>query len=139
MMREHMLANMRDHLLALQQITAALAGGDYDRAADVAERRLGMSSLEGHGAAHLARFMPPGMAASGTAMHRAASRFALAARDADVDGGLAPAFAALSGVMEQCVACHNEDVPIEGYTFDYEAQKDEGTHENFPLKYDHSG
>jgi hypothetical protein len=40
---------------------------------------------------------------------------------------------------EQCVACHNENVPIEGYTFDFEAMKDQGTHENFPLKYDHSG
>lgn len=40
---------------------------------------------------------------------------------------------------EQCAQCHNENVPIEGYTFDFEAKKDEGTHENFPLKYDHSG
>lgn len=39
----------------------------------------------------------------------------------------------------QCVQCHNENVPIEGYTFDFEAKKAEGTHENFPLKYDHSG
>ena len=40
---------------------------------------------------------------------------------------------------EQCTGCHNENVPIEGYTFDYEAKKDEGTHEKYPLKYDHSG
>ena len=40
---------------------------------------------------------------------------------------------------EQCTSCHNENVPIEGYTFDYEAKKDEGAHEKFPLKYDHSG
>ena len=40
---------------------------------------------------------------------------------------------------EQCTGCHNENVPIEGYTFDYEAVKDQGTHEKFPLKYDHSG
>lgn len=106
MMRDHMLANMRDHLLALEQITTRLAGGDYDRAADIAENRLGMSSLDSHGAAHIARFMPEGMAAIGSGMHRAASRFAIAARDAGVDGGLAPAFGALSEVMRQCVACH---------------------------------
>ena len=106
MMRDHMLANMRDHLLALQEITAQLSAGDYDRAADIAESRLGMSSLESHGAAHMARVMPDGMAATGTAMHRAASRFALTARDADVEGGLSKAFGALSDVMEQCVACH---------------------------------
>lgn len=40
---------------------------------------------------------------------------------------------------EQCVACHNENVPIEDYTFDYETEKDAGTHENFPLKYNHDG
>ncbi len=39
----------------------------------------------------------------------------------------------------QCIGCHNENVPVEGYTFDYEAKKDEGTHENFPLKYNHDG
>jgi hypothetical protein len=39
----------------------------------------------------------------------------------------------------QCVDCHNENVPIEGYTFDYEAVKDQGMHENFPLKYNHDG
>ena len=37
----------------------------------------------------------------------------------------------------QCVVCHNENVPIEGYTFDFEAKKAEGTHENIPLKYNH--
>ena len=107
MMRDHMLANMRDHLLALQEITSQLSAGDYDRAADIAEQRLGMSSLESHGASHMARVMPEGMAATGTAMHRAASRFALTARDADIEGGLSKAFGGLSEVMQQCVACHS--------------------------------
>ena len=106
MMREHMLANMRDHLLALQEITAYLASGAYDQAAEVAENRLGMSSLDAHGAAHMAEFMPDAMAAIGTGMHRAASRFAISASDAEIEGGLAKAFGALSEVMQQCVACH---------------------------------
>ena len=33
-MREHTLANMRDHLLALQEIQSALARSEYDRAAE---------------------------------------------------------------------------------------------------------
>ena len=107
MMREHMLANMRDHLLSLQTITRQLAADDYGQAADTAEDRLGLSSLESHGARHMARVMPEGMARIGTEMHKAASRFAIAARDAEVDGGLAKAFGALSEVMAQCVACHN--------------------------------
>ncbi len=107
MMREHMLANMRDHLLALEQITRHLSNREYDSAAEVAENRLGMSSLEDHGAAHMARVMPQEMAAIGTGMHRAASRFAIAARDAEIEGGLNAAFSALSDVMQQCVACHS--------------------------------
>lgn len=105
-MREHMLGNMRDHLLVLQTMTRQLADGEYEAAADIAEARLGMTSLESHGAAHLAQFMPEGMRGTGTAMHRAASRFAIAARNAAVEGGLEQAFGALSDVMAQCVACH---------------------------------
>lgn len=106
MMQEHMLDNMRDHLHALQEIQAALAKSDFDKAADIAEQRLGMSSLETHGAAHMAPYMPKAMQDIGTQMHQAASRFALAAQDASADGSVAKAVAALSAVTTQCVACH---------------------------------
>ncbi len=106
-MKEHMMHNMRDHLSALQTITRQLADGEYDAAADTAEQRLGMSSMSRHGAAHMAPYMPKGMRAAGTAMHRAASRFAVAARNAEVEGGLSRAFGALSEVMAACVACHS--------------------------------
>jgi len=106
MMREHMLSNMRDHLLALEEITRYLASNQYDEAAEVAENRLGMSSMALHGASHLGKFMPKEMGAIGTNMHRAASRFAVAAKDAELEGGLSKAFSALSEVMQQCVACH---------------------------------
>lgn len=105
-MVEHMLGNMRDHLLALSEITRYLANQDYEKAADVAESRLGMSSLDLHGAAHMGKFMPKEMGSIGTNMHKAASRFAIAARDAELEGGLNKAFLALSDVMQQCVACH---------------------------------
>ena len=49
-LREHTLANMRDHLLALQQIQEALAKQEFDQAGDIAEQRLGMSSMGLHGA-----------------------------------------------------------------------------------------
>ncbi len=106
-MREHMLSNMRDHLLALEEITRYLANQQYDKAAEIAENRLGMSSLKSHGASHLGKLMPNEMRAIGTNMHRAASRFALSATDAELEGGLNKAFAALSEVMQQCVACHS--------------------------------
>jgi cytochrome c556 len=107
MMREHMMHNMRAHLLALQNITRQLSDGEYDAAADTAEQRLGMSSMQSHGASHMAPYMPKGMQAAGTDMHHAASRFAVTARNAEVEGGLAKAFGALSEVMATCVACHS--------------------------------
>jgi hypothetical protein len=79
MMRSHMLANMRDHLLSLHEIQSVLAAGNYDAAADIAEKRLGMSSLQSHGASHMAGFMPKGMQEAGTAMHQSASRFSVVA------------------------------------------------------------
>jgi hypothetical protein len=105
-MRAHTLANMRDHLLALQEIDEALAKGAFDRAASLSEQRLGMSSLEAHGAAHLAPYMPKPMQQIGTAMHRAASEFAVEAQNASVANDVRPALGALAKVMHQCVACH---------------------------------
>jgi hypothetical protein len=105
-MAVHMLANMRDHLLAMQEIQDALAKGDNGKAAKIAEERLGMTSLKLHGAHDVAKYMPQGMRDAGSGMHRAASRFAIAAQDAGVTGELKPALAALSAVTAQCVGCH---------------------------------
>ena len=97
---------MRDHLLALQEINVALSRNEFDKAASIAEQRLGMSSLELHGAEHIAPFMPQAMQDMGTSMHHAASRFALEAQNASVSNDVRPALAALGSVMQQCVACH---------------------------------
>lgn len=105
-LREHTLANMRDHLLALAQIQEALSRADFDRAAETAETRLGMSSLRSHGAHEVGRYMPPAMQEAGTAMHRSASQFATVAKDASVAGDLKPALAALARLSHTCVACH---------------------------------
>lgn len=103
---EHTLANMRDHLAALQEIQEHMAMGHLDVASRIAESRLGMSSLGLHEAHAVAQFMPKGMQDAGSAMHRAASRFAIAATDAGVTGDLKPALAALAQVTAQCVGCH---------------------------------
>lgn len=105
-MKEHTLTNMRDHLLALQEIQVALASSDYDRAAEVAETRLGMTALTAHGAHESSRFMPKGMQDAGSAMHRSASRFATITKDASVTGEIKPAVGALAEVMQACVSCH---------------------------------
>lgn len=103
---DHTLANMRDHLFALQEIHEALAQGQNDKAATVAENRLGMTSLRLHGAHEVAKYMPQGMQDAGTAMHRAASRFAIEAQNSDVTGDLKPALGVLGEVMNACVGCH---------------------------------
>jgi len=105
-LREHTLANMRDHLLALQEIQEALAQKQEDKAARIAEERLGMSSLTLHGAHEVAKYMPQGMQDTGSEMHRSASRFSIEAQNAGVTGDLRPALDALSKVTAQCVGCH---------------------------------
>ncbi len=103
MMQQHMMSNMRDHLVAINEILINMANGQLEQAAEVAESRLGMSSLESHGASHMAKFMPEGMRQAGTNMHRAASRFALKVQEGEV----LPAYNALSEVTSACVACHS--------------------------------
>ncbi len=105
-LRVHMLASMREHLATLAAIQQALGRGAYDDAAGLAERNLGMSSLDAHGARHVAPFMPQPMQRLGSAMHEEASRFAIAASDAGATGDARPALAALGRVSAQCVACH---------------------------------
>ena len=102
MMQQHMLSNMRDHLTALNEILVYMNNDELDKAAEIAEQRLGMSSLEKHGASHLAEYMPQGMREAGTRMHKAASRLALKAQE----GEALPAYKVLSEVTSACVACH---------------------------------
>ncbi len=109
MMQEHMLANMRDHLVALDEILGELAEGNTSSAAQIAEKRLGMSSLSTHGAEHLGKFMPETMRKIGTQMHKAASRFVVAAQDAEFEPGKEAqrkVYRALQQVTENCNACH---------------------------------
>lgn len=106
-MRLHTLANMRDHLRTIGDIQAALARGAFDDASQLAEGRLGMTSLALHGAHALERYMPAGMQAAGAAMHRAASRFSVVAKDASVTGDLKAALGSLAALSQTCVACHD--------------------------------
>jgi hypothetical protein len=101
-MQKHMMSNMRDHLVAINEILSYMGSGDLYMAAKIAEQRLGMSSLESHGASQMAKFMPEGMRQAGVSMHRAASRFAMKAQE----GELLPAYKSLSEVISACVACH---------------------------------
>lgn len=109
MMQDHMLANMRDHLAALDEILRGLAAGKVAEASTIAESRLGLSSLDDHGAAHLAKVIPEDMARIGTGMHKAASRFSLIAKDAELanpEDAQRQVYAALADITAACTACH---------------------------------
>jgi cytochrome c556 len=109
MMQDHMLADMRDHLATLSGILGDVADGKFDEAAQLAEQRLGMSSLSLHDAAHLAPFMPQPMQDMGTAMHHAASRLAIVLQDASVartPESMRAVNGALHAVTSACVSCH---------------------------------
>jgi len=103
MMQKHMMSNMRDHLKTINEILIHLSNNKMDKAASIAEHRIGMSSLDSHGANHMGKFIPKGMRQAGTNMHKAASRFALKTEE----GELLPAYKMLSEVTSACVACHS--------------------------------
>ena len=108
-MQEHMLGNMRDHLVTLNEIIGDVADGKYDAASKLAEQRLGMSSLGLHGAAHMAPFMPQPMQDIGTSMHGAASRLAIVLQDTSVSPSLdtmRDLNHALHKVTTTCTSCH---------------------------------
>lgn len=124
-MRQHTLANMRDHLQALSEILAAMAAGQYAKASQVAASRLGMASPSAEGCQdskaavkpqmskatgmdhRMNEFMPEGMRQLGLNMHQAASTFAGEAARSARNGNGKPALAALAHVTQQCTACHS--------------------------------
>lgn len=102
--RQLMREDMLDHLSAVSEIIGLLAAGNLASAADVAEKRMGRSSMGKHRGTGMGpgRYMPQEMRSIGWGMHEAASDLADAARDGDAAG----AQAALQQVTSACVACH---------------------------------
>ncbi len=123
-MRQHILANMRDHLQALSEILTATSSSNYAEAARIANTRLSMDSPAAEGCNdvdapstpqmskplsmdhQMSQFMPEGMRKIGLEMHQSAGDFAVQAAMASKTGNAKPALAALSRVTQQCTACH---------------------------------
>jgi hypothetical protein len=99
-----MRKDMQDHLLAMSEIFGYLAESNFVVAAEVAEKRMGKSSMGKHRAAGMGpgRFMPPAMRQIGVGMHEAVSNFAEVAKSGDLN----KTYAALQTVMASCAACH---------------------------------
>lgn len=102
LLREEML----DNLGALNEIIGLVANDKLAEAGDVAEKRLGHSSMGRHAARARGmgpgRYMPEAMHSIGLSMHDAASEFARLAQASD----RAAALAKLQEVTTACVACH---------------------------------
>lgn len=124
-MKAHMLSNMRDHLAVISAVVEAISNFEYDKAARIANDRLGLDSPAADGCRTLAdanqlqistpssmeqmmaQFMPVDMRNIGFEMHRAASNFAVAATESAKSGNPKPSLVAFTRVTQQCIACHS--------------------------------
>jgi len=99
-----MRKDMLDHLSALNEIIGLLAENNLDAVADVAETRMGKSSMGKHRATGMGpgRFMPLEMRNIGWGMHESATELSQAAKEGNLKG----AYSALQKVTASCVACH---------------------------------
>ena len=102
--QEIMRKDMVDHLSALGEIIGHLGSNDLEAAAEVAETRMGRSSMGKHRGTGMGpgRYMPVEMRKLGWGMHDAATEFSQAAKQGDVQA----AYKALQKITSACVACH---------------------------------
>jgi hypothetical protein len=102
--RALMRQDMLDHLSTLNEILGHLASNNLAAAAEVAESRMGNSSMGKHRASGMGpgRFMPLEMRNLGWTMHAAASEFANVAKQGDVTA----AYTALQHLTSACITCH---------------------------------
>ena len=99
-----MRRDMLEHLSALNEIIVHLAANDLDAAAEIAESKMGRSSMGKHRGTGMGpgRFMPPEMRSIGWGMHEAATEFSQFAKKGDSKN----AYVALQKITGSCVACH---------------------------------
>ncbi len=100
MMAQHQKENMRDHLLAVQEIVAALASEDY-LAIERSGARIGYSEQMGQMCTHMG-VGAPGFTDQALAFHHAADRIVIAARERDRKRVLTE----LGTTLQACTSCH---------------------------------
>lgn len=100
MMASHQKQNMRDHLLAVQEIVSALATEDYP-AVERAAGRIGYSEHMGQMCTHMGAGAP-GFTQQALGFHRTADRIAAAARERSRERVLTE----LGATLQTCTSCH---------------------------------
>ena len=99
-MANHQKVNMRDHLVAVQEIVAGAARGDFP-AVERAAGRIGYSQREERMCAHMSAGAPA-FQVQAVGFHRSADAIAAAARKRD----RAAVLGALATTLQTCTACH---------------------------------
>ena len=100
MMANHQKQNMRDHLVAVQEIVAGVGANDFD-AIDKASKRIGYSEQMGMMCSHMGAGAP-GFTEQALKFHRTADKIGDAARSRNMKTVLS----ALSETMTTCTGCH---------------------------------
>jgi hypothetical protein len=100
MMADHQKQDMRDHLLAVQEIVLAASMGDF-AAAEQASKRMGYSDEMGQMCAHMGAGAP-GFTEQAVKFHHTADSISAAARAHDQAGMMR----ALGSVLQTCTGCH---------------------------------
>jgi hypothetical protein len=104
--QEALREEMRDNLVALNEVLSLMVAGKVKEAGEVAEAKLGVSAMGKHRSkpmdARPGPHMPPAMHGIGMDGHKAASEFAAVAKTGDRDKALA----LLPNLTSACVGCH---------------------------------
>jgi uncharacterized damage-inducible protein DinB len=100
MMANHQKQNMREHLVAVQEIAAALAIDDF-AAIEKATARIGFTQQMGQMCTHMGAGAP-GFTEQALAFHHAADKIADAARQRDKPKVVSE----LSATLQACTNCH---------------------------------
>jgi hypothetical protein len=100
MMANHQKANMRDHLVAVQEIVAGIGANDFD-AIEKASRRIGYSEQMNQMCSHMGAGAP-GFTEQALAFHHTADEIGDAAHEHDMKKVLS----ALHDTMTACTSCH---------------------------------
>ena len=99
-MASHQKQNMRDHLVAVQEIVAALSIADF-AAVETAAARIGFSQAMGQTCTHMGAGAP-GFSEQALEFHHTADRIGDAARGGDG----ARVLMALGAALQACTSCH---------------------------------
>lgn len=131
MMANHQKQNMRDHLVAVQEIILALATEDY-AAIEKAAGRIGFSEQMGQMCSHMGAGAP-GFTDVALAFHRTADTIATAAQQRDH----VAVTQALGATLQTCTGCHEtfRQSVVDQATFDRLTST--ATHDRLPHAREH--